>query len=472
MVKNKGQVSKLTNFRGNELAYFGYRKELKVVWYRSALLASTMAIAYSCPVLPSFVSLVTLLATGHSLTPQVVFTTILLMATVEITFADYCYRGVYYATQFAATMDRLEQFLFQDNERQRGLVNSKARQTKSAAGSHADSHPSVSLSKVTSTVGQRGTVLLDNLSVNFQGREFIGVVGSVGSGKSSLLRAIVGELETRQGKIVTSAKTAYVPQIPWLFSGTIRENIVFGETYDHEKFSKIVEACALKEDLERFPSGDLSFVGERGITLSGGQRARVGLARAIYSDADIYLLDDPLSAVDAKVGAHIVENCLRGLLLDKLVVMVTHRLRYLECTNRIIVMDNGSIAKETTYSELAYSDSQHLDNDTSQDETSDVSSNKEDVTDSELPLASDKDVRKAEEGTKEDRQYGGVSWRTYWRYLHAGNSVPFLVLLAFAVILPEGKFRRWSFIIQLIKLKLLVRSFKPTRDGRNVIRVS
>lgn len=152
--------------------------------------------------------------------------------------------------------------------------------------------------------------------------------------------------------------------------------------------------------------------------------------------------------------------------------MVTHRLRYLECTNRIIVMDNGSIAKETTYSELAYSDSQHLDNDTSQDETSDVSSNKEDVTDSELPLASDKDVRKAEEGTKEDRQYGGVSWRTYWRYLHAGNSVPFLVLLTFAVILPEGKFRRWSFIIQLIKLKLLVRSFKPTQDGRNVIRVS
>lgn len=412
---------------------FIYRNELKVVWYRSAVLASMMAIVSTCPVFPSFISLVTLMATGHSLTPQVVFTTILLMATVEISFADYCYRGVYYATQFAATMERLENFLSQDNDRKLKSVTSKTWQPK-ASGSSADLRPYVSLSKVTSTIGHRGTFLLDNVSATFQDKEFVGMIGSIGSGKSSLLRAIVGELETCQGSISSSPKTAYVPQIPWLFSGTVRENIVFGEKYDNEKFSKIVEACALREDFERFPLGDLSFVGERGITLSGGQRARVGLARAIYSDADVYLLDDPLSAVDAKVGAHIVERCLRGLLCDKLVVLVTHRLHYLQATDRIIVMNNGCIEKETSYTELASAKDLHFDNENVTEETSDDGSGyREEVAASEK-----QDTKEGEKGTKEDRQYGGVSWRTYWKYLRAGNSVAFLVLLAFVVVLPEG----------------------------------
>ena len=165
---------------------------MKAIWYISTWLAIVMAAASLCPVLPSFISLVTLMATGHSITPQVVFTAILLMATVEITFADYCYRGIYCASKFAATMERLQQFLYHDNERQPASANSKARQTHSK-WSFAGPHPHVSLSKVTSTIGQRGTVLLDNVSVTFQGSESIGVVGSIGSGKSSLLRAIIGE---------------------------------------------------------------------------------------------------------------------------------------------------------------------------------------------------------------------------------------------------------------------------------------
>lgn len=415
---------------------FLLRNELKVVWCRSAVLASMMAIVSTCPVFPSFISLVTLMATGHSLTPQVVFTTILLMATVEISFADYCYRGVYYATQFAATMERLEAFLFQDNERKQKSVNSKTWSTE-ASGSSADPRPYVSLSKVTSTLGHRGTFLLDNVSATFQDKEFVGIIGSIGSGKSSFLRAIAGELETCQGRISTPRKTVYVPQIAWMFSGTVRENIVFGETYDKEKFSKIVEACALREDLERFLLGDLSFVGERGITLSGGQRARVGLARALYSDADVYLLDDPLSAVDAKVGAHVVEKCLRGLLVDKLVVLVTHRLHYLQATDRILVMNNGCIEKEQSYSELANTKDLHLDDKNVLEDTPDDGSE-------EVTASGTQDTKEAEKGTKEDRQYGGVSWRTYWKYLHAGNSVVFLVFMAFVVVLPEGTFQTTS----------------------------
>lgn len=404
-----------------------------------------MAIVSTCPVLPSFISLATLMATGHSLTPQVVFTTVLLMATVEISFADYCYRGVYYATQFVATMERLENFLLLDNERKRKSASKSWLPEQPGSHTTDTSSAFVSLSKVSSSIGQRGTFLLNNVSATFQGSEFVGIIGPIGSGKSSLLRAIVGELETSQGSISMSTRTVYVPQIPWLFSGTVRENIVFGEVYDHEKFSKIVEACALTEDLERFPFGDLSLVGERGIILSGGQRARVGLARAIYSNADVYLLDDPFSAIDAIVGAHIVERCLRGLLVDKLVVLVTHRLNYLQATDRILVMNNGSICiqKETSYSELANSKELHPSDGLSPEETSSSGSS---APEGAQGTAASKvqDANKIEKETKEDRQYGGVSWRTYWKYLRAGNSVALIAILAFVVVLPEGMFDRTS----------------------------
>ena len=200
----------------------------------------------------------------------------------------------------------------------------------------------------------------------------------------------------------------------------------------------IVDACALREDLDRFPSGDLCFVGERGIILSGGQRARVGLARAIYSEADIYLLDDPLSAVDAKVGSHIVKYCLQRLLSEKLVVLVTHRLQYLQSTDRVVVMNDGCIEKETCYSELTSSDDLLFDDKIFEEETSDGTVYNEKVADFRATGANDE--KEVVEGTQEDRQYGGVSWRTYWRYIHAGNSVAYLIFMVFAVILPEGTF--------------------------------
>ena len=227
---------------------------MKVIWYRSIFLASIMAIVSSVPVFPSFVSLVTLMLTGHSLTPQVVFTTVLLMSTIELSFAGYCYQGAYYATIVAASIERVEKFLFQDDDRERKSLYSKTLHTD-----FSKSHPCVSLSQVTSTVGNKNTVVLNNVTVTFQGNAFVGVTGPVGCGETSLLRAIAGELETQQGKIYTSTASVYVPQIPWLFSGTLRDNIVFGEEYDSERFENITKAYALKEDLERFPAGICFF---------------------------------------------------------------------------------------------------------------------------------------------------------------------------------------------------------------------
>ena len=126
--------------------------------------------------------------------------------------------------------------------------------------------------------------------------------------QSSLLSAILGELPITSGDVHCTGKIAYAAQQPWIFSSTIRQNILFGAAYNPNKYAKVISVSALAKDLELLPHGDLSLVGEKGVTLSGGQKARIGLARALYSDADVYLLDDPLSAVDPSVGRHIFDK--------------------------------------------------------------------------------------------------------------------------------------------------------------------
>ena len=193
---------------------------------------------------------------------------------------------------------------------------------------------------------------LSNINLQASNGEMIAKAGAVGSGKSSLLTAILGELPLNVGEISCQGKVAYVPQIPRVYSGTIRENILFGLPFNREKLQRVVEVCGLKKDLADFGKGDLTEIGQRGVTLSGGQKARVGLARAVYSDADIYLLDDPLSAVDTKVGRHLYESCILKYLSGRIRLLVTHQLQYLKDVARIIVMENGSISQDGAYTEL------------------------------------------------------------------------------------------------------------------------
>ena len=193
---------------------------------------------------------------------------------------------------------------------------------------------------------------LSDISFNVRNGNLLAIIGAVGSGKSSLLTAILGELPLHRGSASYHGKIAYVPQIPWVFSGTIRENILFGSPFNEERFQQVVQICELAKDLTNFTNGDLTEIGQRGVTLSGGQKARVGLARAVYSDADIYLLDDPLSAVDTKVGRRLFESCILGHLSGRIRLLVTHQLQYLKDADRVIVMDNGSITHQGVYAEI------------------------------------------------------------------------------------------------------------------------
>uniref|UniRef100_A0A8C8HTG5 Multidrug resistance-associated protein 4 n=1 Tax=Oncorhynchus tshawytscha TaxID=74940 RepID=A0A8C8HTG5_ONCTS len=199
------------------------------------------------------------------------------------------------------------------------------------------------------------TPSLQNLSLTVKSEQLVAVIGPVGSGKSSLLSAILGELPHDKGVLRVKGQLTYASQQPWVFPGTIRSNILFGKELHPQKYEKVLRACALQRDMELLPDGDLTVIGDRGATLSGGQKARVNLARAVYQDADIYLLDDPLSAVDAEVGRHLFEQCICGILKNKPRILVTHQLQYLQAANQILVLKEGHVVGRGTYSELQHS---------------------------------------------------------------------------------------------------------------------
>ncbi|KAI3467660.1 hypothetical protein Pfo_024323 [Paulownia fortunei] len=181
----------------------------------------------------------------------------------------------------------------------------------------------------------------------------VAICGSVGSGKTSFLCSILGEIPRISGpSIKTYGSKAFVPQSAWIQTGTIRDNVLFGKEMNRAFYENVVEACALNHDIEMWADGDLCIVGERGVNLSGGQKQRIQIARALYSNSDIYLLDDPFSAVDAHTGAHMFKKCLMQLLHKKTVVYVTHQLDFLDASDLVLVMKDGRIVESGKYQDL------------------------------------------------------------------------------------------------------------------------
>uniref|UniRef100_A0A8D0CYJ5 ABC-type glutathione-S-conjugate transporter n=1 Tax=Sander lucioperca TaxID=283035 RepID=A0A8D0CYJ5_SANLU len=199
-----------------------------------------------------------------------------------------------------------------------------------------------------------GLPCLQRISMKVKTGSLVAVVGHVGSGKSSLLAAMLGEMERRSGSVSIKGSLAYVPQQAWIQNASLMNNILFGEERTESWYQRVLEACALLPDLDILPAGDATEIGEKGLNLSGGQRQRVSLARAVYRKSDVYLLDDPLSAVDAHVGQHIFDRVIgpRGLLKDKTRVLVTHGLSFLSKADLVLVMDGGQISEIGSYMEL------------------------------------------------------------------------------------------------------------------------
>ncbi|KAJ3427508.1 multidrug-resistance like protein 1 isoform i [Anaeramoeba flamelloides] len=194
---------------------------------------------------------------------------------------------------------------------------------------------------------------LDGITLDILPQMLTMVVGPVGSGKSALLSAILGEIPKTGGSINVKGSMAYSPQEPWIQNATVKDNILLYNEMNNNRYDKVIKCCALEPDLNILPAGDLTEIGEKGVNLSGGQKARISLARTVYTDNNILLLDDPLSAVDSHVGKHIFDNCIKGeLLKTKTVILVTHQLQYLPQADDIIVINQGKIIERGTYQEL------------------------------------------------------------------------------------------------------------------------
>ncbi|KAF0026375.1 ATP-binding cassette sub-family C member 4 isoform X1 [Scophthalmus maximus] len=288
---------------------------------------------------------------------------------------------------------------------------------------------------------------LQNVSFTVKPEQLLAVIGPVGAGKSSLLSAILGELSQESGVVKVKGELTYTSQQPWILPGTIRSNILFGKELNPKKYERVLRACALKRDMDLLPGGDLAMVGDRGTNLSGGQKARVSLARAVYQDADIYLLDDPLSAVDAEVGRHLFEECICGLLRKKPRILVTHQLQYLKAADHIVVLKEGQVVAQGTYSELqrfgldftsllkeeedleesrgtTVSGFPHTLSDNSMSSTSSLSSSRYSLIEGAEPLAVE--VQSTEE---ERRSEGNVGLHLYVKYFMAGANILVLLVL-------------------------------------------
>ncbi|OCT95309.1 multidrug resistance-associated protein 5 [Xenopus laevis] len=202
-----------------------------------------------------------------------------------------------------------------------------------------------------SIVHERTAALL-NINFTLKKGNLIGICGSVGSGKSSLILSILGQMTLLEGTVTVSGRIAYAAQEAWIFNESLRENILFGEEYIEEKYQRILEACCLYPDIESLPHGELTEIGERGANLSGGQRQRISLARALYSERSVVLLDDPLSAVDVQVGAQLFSKAIKKGMKNRSVLFITHQLQYLVECDEVLMIKNGSIAEQGTHEEL------------------------------------------------------------------------------------------------------------------------
>jgi ABC-type multidrug transport system fused ATPase/permease subunit len=309
--------------------------------------------------------------TPGTLTPQTVFVSMTLFAMLKGPIVSLSDATTSTISVFVATK-RIQQFLLKEEVNEADIVRSeflprnpldpvisvKDASFSWASPSNFESQPDPGEPRtpLAEKDGSASTsvLTLQSIQLTVQRGSLTAVVGRVGQGKSSLLSAMIGDMYKLKGQVELHGRVAYVPQQAWICNATLKDNILFGNGYDEAKYRHVLFACGLEPDIAMLPGGDMTEIGERGINLSGGQKQRVSLARAAYDDADIYLLDDPLSAVDAHVDHHLWENLIgpSGLLKSKARILVTHGTHHLHKMDQIVVIKDGFIQERGDYSHL------------------------------------------------------------------------------------------------------------------------
>lgn len=294
-----------------------------------------------------------------------------------------------------------------------------------------------------STLTQVEPFKLHDLELSIGRNELIAVIGGVGSGKSSLLAALAGDMRRTHGSVTMGATRAFCPQYAWIQNTSVKENILFGKPYDRKWYDAVIDACALRPDLQMLPNGDMTEIGERGITVSGGQKQRLNIARAIYFNSDIVLMDDPLSAVDAHVGRHIFDSAICGLLRNKCRILATHQLHVLSRCDRIVWMQEGHIETVDTFANLMNDNEafQKLMASTAQEQKM-----KQEEVVKEDGFGDEKQEARKRKANKrgaalmqqEERAVKSVSWSVYIAYVRASGSILFAPIVFLILVIAQG----------------------------------
>ena len=423
-------------------------RETKKTYY---LKATNAALSFIGTNIMVFASLVTYVKMGNKLEPEMVYIVTSLFNAIKIALTNNFSAAVGTGAESLVAVRRVEKLLMIHEKSNTGRVfdpsiEKGSIKALSYSGKWHEGLEKDSLSKINFQVDPGSLVI---------------IVGSVGAGKTCLLWSLLGEIQHTSGQIKMNGGASYSAQESWCFGGSIRDNILLANQFNKEKYKKIIQVCSLERDLTLFDQGDLTHVGEKGYTLSGGQKARVSLARSVYHEADYYILDDVLSAVDPKVARHIFDQCIKGYLKEqkKTVFLATHQLQFLDQADMVIYMQNGQTSAVGSYQELLETNKEFADyldacrrqqeeeekeKKRTQSLTVKTSNSISEGRGKCFSVSEDEKYRKlmeekkSEENLNESREYGSLGSRIYWDYFAAGRSYLLIVAAAIVTIASQG----------------------------------
>ncbi|XP_056642945.1 probable multidrug resistance-associated protein lethal(2)03659 [Diorhabda sublineata] len=417
-------------------------KEMKYIRLTSVIRAILMSLALILNRMAVAICIITYVLTGNALTASYAYSVASyyrLLGSLTMFFPQAISQG----SEMYISMKRIQNFLLFDEIRSensmlsKNVFNGKSKGNGLTNGVMAESDASIQIRNASAKwLKSHPENNLEDIDLDVKSGNVVAVVGAVGSGKTTLLHIIMKELELQSGSVNVKGSVSYASQEPWLFGGSVRQNILFGQEFNQQKYDEVVRVCALQRDFTLFPHGDRTLAGERGVTLSGGQRARINLARAVYKDADIYLLDDPLSAVDTHVGKQLFEECICGYLSSKCVILVTHQLQYLKKIENIYLMKNGRIEVSGSYDDLRNSDTEYSKLLAEIEE-------EEEVVRRKSKIIANKEEKPEEEDNiqtlqKEDKGTGSIAGRVYLNYARAGGKIIKALLLILTFVFSQA----------------------------------
>lgn len=420
-----------------------FRKiELERIRSMERLMAMLKFNSFAIPVLLALVTFAAYAAGGGVMRAADIFTAMALFSMVQ-QYMSMLPNALGTLGQLLVSQKRLEDYLKADEQPVGGATGiDRQVQGVTLTGGAGE----VCIDSANFSWGQPDSQGFDLRQISFaagQG-ELVAVVGAVGSGKSSLVSACLGEMLRSNGSHVLRGSASFCAQQPWLASGTLRDNVLMGAPFDHERYWEAVRCCGLLPDLEQLPEGDRTAIGNRGINLSGGQKQRIALARAVYRQADIIFLDDVLAAVDVHTAELIFERCICGAMSRSTRVLVTNQMRYMALCDRVVVMDGGRIVEQGTCADLLSNPlsmvaSMMGEETGSPHSTPTAADSAAHEADTSTPKAGNDEPDQSAEGrssktdgvleTKEERKAGKVMLSVYSRWLRFGSSTSGLIIM-------------------------------------------